>query len=110
MPSPNTIPLGPVWVRVVACFFGMSFMPLTLIAICLAPGFWVISVGLPSSAGICIYSAHTLHTGKPPPISAMLRYLVGSIYRRREKHDPMAGIPRPKAFHIANSNGKYPTL
>ena len=85
MPSSKSAPLGPVWVRVLACFFGMCFLPLTLAAIWFVPNGWLICAVLPPSVSVFLHSAHTLHTGTPPPMRPLLQFLIDAFARRRER-------------------------
>jgi hypothetical protein len=80
MSSQNS-PLGPVWVRVIACLFGMGCFPGMLIAMTVVSNQWIAIAALPSSVSVFLYSAHTLHTGHPPPMRPLLRYMIDAITR-----------------------------
>jgi hypothetical protein len=85
MPPSKLSPLGPEWVRVLACFLGMCFLPGTLAAIWFAPNQWIVITALPSSVGVFLHSAHTLHTGSPPPMRPLLRYLLDCFARWQQR-------------------------
>lgn len=84
MPSPKFSPLGPVWVRVVACFIGLCCFPITLGAVCIVKSGWIVFAALPSAL-MFVHSAHTLHTGSPPPVRQFVKGLIDAVARWRGK-------------------------
>jgi hypothetical protein len=59
----------------------MCFLPGTLAAIWFVPNQWVVFAALPPSLSVFLHSAHTLHTGSPPPMRPLLRYLLDAFAR-----------------------------
>lgn len=85
MPPSKATPLGPVWVRVVTCFLGMCFLPCALAAIWFEPNNLTAFVTLPPSVSVFLHSAHTLHTGNPPPMRPLFRYLLDALTHLRPR-------------------------